>query len=103
MKKTRFRETDVCLADQKLSTFMKAYIYYPAQQWPTTWPYFEGECNPYLGSFCPCHEQKKHSNHLHLGLKSVLFSLTIPTKNFMFFSKDTYITFDYFLLHFTVL
>jgi len=58
MKKTRFRETDVCLADQKLSTFMKAYIYYPAQQWPTTWPYFEGECNPYLGSFCPCHEQK---------------------------------------------
>jgi len=26
MKKTLFRETDVCTADQKLSTFMKADI-----------------------------------------------------------------------------
>jgi len=39
--------------------------------------------------------KKNYSSRLHLGLKSVLFSLPIPTKNFMSFSKVTYITFDY--------
>ena len=93
MKKTRFRETDICLADQKLSTFRKADINYRSQQWPTTWPYFEGdEGNPKLGAFCRCHEQKTIPAIYILVLK--VFSLPIPTEN-MSFSKDTYITFDY--------
>jgi len=75
MKKTRFREADICLADQKLSTFMKADIYCRSQQWPTSWPYFEGdERNPYLGAFCRCHEQKTIPTIYILVLK-VLSSL----------------------------
>jgi len=83
---------------------MKADIYYRSQQWPTTWPYFEGgERNPYLGSFRPCHEQKPIPTIYTFDLKSVLFSLTIQTKSFMSFPKDTYIKFDYLVQNFTAL
>ena len=89
MKKTRFTETDICLADQKLSTFMKAYIYYLAQQWPTTGPYFEGgERNPYLGSFCPSHEQKNIPTIYILVLK-VFSSLYLFKLKISCFSQRT--------------